>query len=63
MSNLRESKDAVLGRLDILLGAQGCTKEEKIAALREVEKAPKRMADQIERHMEREVHWIDEVRK
>jgi hypothetical protein len=47
----REQKQQVLDTLDRLLGCQDCQKSDKVAALREVQSAAKRMADQIERHL------------
>jgi hypothetical protein len=49
--NVHDRKDAALAMLDRLLGVQTCTKSQKIAALRDIEQAAKRMADQVERHM------------
>ncbi len=48
---LPDRKAEAASALDRLLGVQSCSKSEKIAALREIEQAAKRMADQIERHM------------
>ena len=46
---LNDRKKAALQNLDRMLGIQTHTKHEKITALREIEKAAKRMADGIER--------------
>ena len=55
-------KADALDTLDRVLGVQSCLKSEKVAALREIEKTAKRMADQIERHMRvhGEGHPLDE---
>jgi hypothetical protein len=48
--SLQAQKQEVLDVLDRLLGHQDNSRSAKVAALREVERAARRMADQIERH-------------
>jgi hypothetical protein len=56
--SLHAQKQEVLDVLDRLLGNQDGSKSAKIAALREVESAARRMADQVERH---EANRVDEI--
>lgn len=60
---LNDCKAEASAALDRLLGVQSCTKAEKIAGLREIQAAAKRMADGIERRIREDakVHWLDEV--
>ena len=59
--SLQAQKQEVLDVLDRLLGNQDGSKSAKVSALRDVETAARRMADQIERHEAIATHAMEQV--